>query len=41
MSPKSKMKYAERIAQRYLQAKGRKAKTKILDEFCTTATLPS
>lgn len=37
MSPKSKMEYSKEVARRYLKIKGRKEKTKILDEFCATA----
>lgn len=36
MTPKSGMEYAKAVARRYLKAKGRKEKGKILDEFCAT-----
>jgi hypothetical protein len=37
MTLKSKMEYAIDLAKRYLKAKNRKEKTKMLDEFCATA----
>ena len=36
MTLTSKMEYSKTVANRYLQAKYRKDKTKILDEFCAT-----
>jgi hypothetical protein len=36
MTAKTKKEYSKTVAERYLQAKGRKEKTKILDEYCAT-----
>jgi hypothetical protein len=36
MTAKTKKEYSKAVAERYLNAKGRKEKTKILDEFCAT-----
>lgn len=36
MTAKTKKEYAKAVAERYLQARGKKEKTKILDEFCAT-----
>lgn len=37
MTLQSKMEYAKAVAKRYLKARTRKEKTKMLDEFCATA----
>lgn len=38
MTFKTKKEYSKEVAKRYLKAKNRKEKTKILDEFCATAS---